>query len=105
MTPHAGQHGPLQIGLARLITDRVTFAVLNDVYVLDQYQKKGLGKWLIDCVGETIDSWPELKGIMLVTDQEGLIEFYRQRLGMEPLEQGKGGRWLLRKWMKPPMQQ
>ena len=43
-------HGDRQIGLARVITDKATFAYLCDVYVLDEYRGRGLGKWLIDVV-------------------------------------------------------
>ena len=39
-----------QIGLARVITDYVTYGYLCDVYILPEYQGKGLGKWLITCV-------------------------------------------------------
>lgn len=38
-----------QIGFARLVTDYATFAYLCDVYVLNDYQKSGLGRWLIEC--------------------------------------------------------
>jgi GNAT superfamily N-acetyltransferase len=47
--------GARQIGLARMITDRATFAYLCDVYVLPDYQGKGLGKWLMQCVMEHPD--------------------------------------------------
>ena len=51
--------GRAQIGLARVITDRATFAYLCDVYVLEQYRGRGLGKWLI----ETVMSHPDLQGL------------------------------------------
>jgi GNAT superfamily N-acetyltransferase len=50
--------GGRQIGLARMITDRATFAYLCDVYVHPDYQGKGLGKWLMRCVMEH----PDLSG-------------------------------------------
>ena len=34
--------GDVQIGLARVITDRATFAYLCDVYVLEEYRGLGL---------------------------------------------------------------
>ncbi|MDF7787978.1 GNAT family N-acetyltransferase [Pantoea stewartii] len=40
----------LQIGFARLITDYAKFAYLCDVYVLDAYQGKGLGRRLMECI-------------------------------------------------------
>ena len=39
-----------QTGFARLITDYATFAYLCDVYILDEYQGKGLGRWLMECI-------------------------------------------------------
>ena len=58
--------GARQVGFARVITDRATFAYLGDVYVLSELRGKGLGKWLIDCVMKH----PDLQGLrrwMLVT--------------------------------------
>ena len=36
--------GERQVGLARVITDRATFAYLSDVFVLDEFQGQGLGQ-------------------------------------------------------------
>lgn len=36
--------GTEQIGFARLVTDGVTFGYLCDVYIIDEYQKQGLGR-------------------------------------------------------------
>ena len=43
-------HDGKQIGFARLLTDYVRFAYLMDVFILEEYRGKGLGKWLMDCV-------------------------------------------------------
>ena len=47
------------IGFARVISDRATIAVLNDVFVLPEFRGRGLGKWLVECVM----SHPELQGL------------------------------------------
>jgi GNAT superfamily N-acetyltransferase len=64
--------GGEQIGLARVVTDRATFAYLCDVYVLESHRGRGLGKWLI----ETVMAHPDLQGLrrfQLVTrDAHGL---------------------------------
>ncbi|MCG9628050.1 GNAT family N-acetyltransferase [Vibrio mediterranei] len=64
-----------QVGFARMITDRATFAYLSDVFVVEKAKGEGLGKQLI----KAIDEHPELQGlrrIMLATsDAHGL---YRQ---------------------------
>jgi len=63
-----------QIGFARLVTDKATFAYLADVFVLEEYRGQGLSKWLM----EVIQSHPELQGLrrwMLMTrDAQGLYE-------------------------------
>ena len=51
--------GNRQIGFARVVSDRATFAYLCDVYVLEEQRGKGLGKWLI----EQLLSHPELQGL------------------------------------------
>ena len=48
-----------QIGFARLVTDKATFAYLADVFILETHRGKGLSKWLM----ETIQSHPELQGL------------------------------------------
>jgi GNAT superfamily N-acetyltransferase len=58
--------GPRQIGLARMVTDRSTFAYLCDVYVLPELRGRGLGSWLMECVM----AHPDLQGLrrlLLVT--------------------------------------
>lgn len=48
-----------QIGFARLITDKASFAYLADVFILPEHRNKGLAKWLIT----TIHAHPELQGL------------------------------------------
>ena len=64
--------GADQVGLARVVTDRATFAYLCDVYVLETHRGRGLGKWLI----EVVMAHPDLQGLrrfQLVTrDAHGL---------------------------------
>ncbi|MGH9907435.1 MAG: GNAT family N-acetyltransferase [Pyrinomonadaceae bacterium] len=50
--------GDQQIGFARVVTDYATFAWLADVFVEEQYRKRGLGKWLV----QVIISHPNLQG-------------------------------------------
>lgn len=39
-----------QIGYARFITDYATFAYMADVFVIENYRGKGLGRWLVECM-------------------------------------------------------
>jgi GNAT superfamily N-acetyltransferase len=44
---HDTAHGAEQVGYARAVTDRATFAYLADVYVLEAHRGRGLGAWLV----------------------------------------------------------
>jgi GNAT superfamily N-acetyltransferase len=61
-----------QVGLARIITDKATFAYLCDVYVLDAHRGIGLSKWMM----QTILAHPELQGLrrwsLATADAQGL---------------------------------
>ncbi|MFG6460222.1 GNAT family N-acetyltransferase [Roseateles sp. DXS20W] len=54
---HADGEG--QVGFARVVTDRATFAYLCDVYVLDAHRGRGLATWMID----TLLAHPDLQGL------------------------------------------
>jgi GNAT superfamily N-acetyltransferase len=41
-----------QVGFARLVTDRVTYGWLADVFVATEYQGRGLGVFLVGTVAE-----------------------------------------------------
>ncbi len=69
-------HNEQQIGLARVVTDYVRMAYLADVFILEEYRGKELGKQLI----ETILSYPDLAGcsrwMLLTHDAHGLYKQY-----------------------------
>jgi GNAT superfamily N-acetyltransferase len=73
--------GRRQVGFARIISDRATYAYLCDVYVLPERRGEGLGRWLMECVM----AHPELAGLrrfsLVTRDAHGL---YRP-LGFQPL--------------------
>ena len=52
-----------QVGLARMVTDRATFAYLCDVYVLPERRGLGLGQWLMQCVMDH----PDLAGLRRIS--------------------------------------
>lgn len=51
--------GNAQIGFARLVTDYVVFAWLMDLFVIDEYKNKGVGRFLMDY----IMNLPEIKEV------------------------------------------
>ena len=44
--------GRPQVGFARVITDRATFAYIGDVFVLQEHRGRGLSKWLMKTIVE-----------------------------------------------------
>jgi GNAT superfamily N-acetyltransferase len=77
-----------QVGFARVITDKATFAYLCDVFVLDKYRGQGLSKWLV----QTILAHDELQGLrrwlLATADAHGL---YKQ-FGFTPINSPE--RWM-----------
>ncbi|PEZ77204.1 GNAT family N-acetyltransferase [Bacillus sp. AFS017274] len=71
-----GNEGSEQVGFARVITDLATHAYLCDVFILPDYRKLGLSKWLMD----VITNHSELEGVrrfMLATnDAHSLYKKY-----------------------------
>ncbi|EGR1226517.1 GNAT family N-acetyltransferase [Vibrio cholerae] len=71
-----------QVGFARLITDKATFAYLADVFIIESQRGKGLSKRLV----ETIVTHPELQGlrrmVLATRDAHGLYAQY----GFKPVE-------------------
>lgn len=76
------------VGFARLITDYVTFAYLTDVYILPEHQGRGLGVWMMECLKEMLDRWPNLRRTMLMARDEYAKRMYERILGMKRLEGG-----------------
>lgn len=75
-------YGDEQVGFARVVTDKATFAYLADVYVLETHRGRGLSKWLL----EVIQSHEDLQGLrrfLLATkDAHGLYtQFGFKELG------------------------
>ena len=73
--------GSRQVGLARVVTDRATFAWLCDVFVLEEYRGRGLSKWLIECVM----GYPDLQGLRRVLLATRDAHNLYRRFGFTPL--------------------
>ena len=39
-----------QVGFARVISDSATYAYIGDLFVLESYRGRGLGRWLMECI-------------------------------------------------------
>lgn len=76
--------GGAQVGYARVVTDRATFAWLCDVFVLPEHRGSGVSKMLMDAVVAHPDL-ASLRNFLLATaDAHGLYERYGWRPLAEP---------------------
>ncbi|KAF1999224.1 acetyltransferase [Amniculicola lignicola CBS 123094] len=82
-----GSPGPTRtpIGMARLITDYVSFAYLTDVFLVQKHRGLGLGNWVIHCVRDVALRIPDLRWLMLMTGSEAAQRLYQREFGMSPL--------------------
>lgn len=78
----------IQVGLARAVTDKATFAYICDVFILPEYRGLGLSKWLI----QTILEHAELQGLrrwsLATADAHGLYS----QFGFTPVSRPE--RWM-----------
>jgi GNAT superfamily N-acetyltransferase len=73
--------GEQQVGFARVVTDRATFAWVCDVFIRDSHQGRGLGIWLMRCVVAHPELQDLRRWLLASTSARGLY----QRLGFTPL--------------------
>ena len=76
--------GAPQVGFARVVSDFATIAYLGDVFVLDAYRGRGLGRWMM----ESIVDHPRLEGlrrwILVTRDAHGLYSKFGFRAVKAP---------------------
>lgn len=67
-------HGEKQVGFARVITDRATYAYIGDVFILESHRGRGLSKQLM----QAIMRHPDLQGFrrwsLITNDAHGLYK-------------------------------
>lgn len=77
----AVRHDGAQIAMARLITDKATFAYLADVYVLEGHEGQGVARTMV----AALLAHPELQGLrrclLFTVDAHGVYE----KIGFQPL--------------------
>lgn len=62
-----------------MVTDDVTFAYLTDIYILPEHHGQGLGRWMLECLGEIVRGWKYLRRFMFLTTDA--MDLYRNALG------------------------
>jgi len=77
-------HAETQVGFARVVTDRSSFAYLADVYVLEAHRGQGLSKRLV----EAVLAHPDLQGmrrfLLATRDAHGLYAQFGFRAPAKP---------------------
>ncbi len=86
-----GNGGERQVGFARVITDKATFAYLCDVFVVDAHQGWGLGKWLVQSVATHLDGFGIRRQMLATRDAH---ELYARYAGFEPMSTPE--MWMIR---------
>ena len=64
--------GSSQVGFARVITDRATFAYLADVFVLESHRGRGLAAWLMEVIRAHPDLQDLRRWVLMTRDAHGL---------------------------------
>ncbi|MBW2706445.1 MAG: GNAT family N-acetyltransferase [Deltaproteobacteria bacterium] len=82
--------GDEQVGFVRAITDGITYAVILDMIIREDFREQGLGKWLVQCIGEHPEVVP-LRQVLWTVDAD---DFYRQS-GFEEMSKLK---FMARSW-------
>ena len=77
--------GGTQVGVARLASDRATFAWLADVFVAPEARGAGVGRALVEAALAQARSWGVRRVMLATKDAHGLYEGY----GFTPLEDGR----------------
>jgi Sortase and related acyltransferases len=70
-----------QVGFARVVTDRATFAWLCDVFVDESARARGVGKLLVDRITTELDALGIRRSLLATRDAHGLYAQY----GFAPL--------------------
>ena len=83
----AGKHGP-QVGFARVVSDRATFAWLCDVFVLPEHRGKGVARRLMEAVMAHRDLMRVRNFLLATRDAHDLYARY----GFAPL--AEPARWM-----------
>lgn len=71
--------GDTQVGFARVVSDRITFAYLDDVYVAGSHRRRGIGEAIVRTLVDG-DRWAELNWVLFTRGEHQLYA----RVGFGP---------------------
>jgi GNAT superfamily N-acetyltransferase len=76
--------GGRQVGFARVITDKATFAYVSDVFVLDEYQGRGVASRIMEAIRSHPDLQRLRRWVLLTKDAHRLYEKFGFRAPADP---------------------
>lgn len=76
--------GEKQIGFARVVTDCAVFAYIMDLFIIESYQQKGLGKWLMECILDHPELTRLKRWVLATKDAHGFYEKFGFRVITTP---------------------
>ncbi|XFA99631.1 GNAT family N-acetyltransferase [Candidatus Izemoplasma sp. B36] len=79
----AAYDNQLLVGLIRTISDQETICYIQDILILKEYQRKGIGKKLINII---FDKYKHVRQIVLMTDNNNNTNEFYKRVGLIPFE-------------------
>src|SRR6202021_3679451 len=62
----------MQVGFARVVSDFATVAYLGDVFILESHRRRGLSKWLMECITQHPALQNLRRWILTTRDAHGL---------------------------------
>lgn len=83
------------VGFGRLVTDYVSVGYLTDVYVLPAHQGKRLGHWMMECLHEELQAWPELRRVLLISSSQQGNRMYEKTLGAREWSESADGLFIM----------
>lgn len=87
--PYGVYAGGEQVAVARVITDRATFAWLCDVYVAPPERGRGVGTWLATAVRDHLAGLGVRRILLATHDAHGVYA----KVGFTPVEPGRWMEW------------
>jgi len=73
------------VGLVRTVGDGVTIAYIQDILVHTDFQRRGIGKSLME---QTLDRFKHCRQKVLLTDDNPMTRGFYEALGFAPCDQG-----------------
>lgn len=73
------------IGLIRLVGDGLTIIYIQDILVLEKYQRKGIGRTLMN---KALEQYPNVRQKVLMTDDTPKTRAFYQSLGFQACDDG-----------------